>query len=221
MSEGEKRPSAADRKRAFILLAGAVLLFSAAFLVSRLADLGAVAGEPFGAGDWRRAELELDIQVVPGGGGAPRRLGRDLVVAPGDRLRFTYPKTRYLYLWVVRVAPGGVLEPLLPPPSRLATGAGPDGRYGRSTANNGETIPETVIIPDDPGPFVLMALFTPIPRRLDELEAAAAAVGRDEPERVAREMYLPSQRFVHRLEIRRPEPAAAPEPAPEGAPEER
>jgi hypothetical protein len=67
-------------------------------------------------------------------------------------------------------------------------------------------IQDLITIPDEAGPIVLMGMFNAIPRRLDELQTAADAVDSDDPETVARELYIPSRRFVHVIRIRRDAP---------------
>lgn len=179
------------KTRALAYAAGALLCFSAAMLVSRLADLGVVPAEEFGAGDWKRGDVKLAVEVVSKDG-VTRPLGNDPVLAAGDRLRLSYGKTRYTYLWLVRVHADKRIEPLLPMP-----------KYGRSTENNGEVIDELIEL-EVGEPVVLMGMFIAIPRRLEEIQAAANEVESDDPETVARELYIPSRRFVHVIRFGEP-----------------
>lgn len=187
----------ANKRRALVYVALAIGLFSVAMLTSRLVDLGLVSAERFGAGDWKRGNVKLSIEVLTEDG-IRHPLGKSPHLRPGDRLEFSYEMTRYTFLWIVRVDADKTIRPLVPAPGT------PDqlGKYGRSTENGGETIDVTVEVPDEPGPIVLLGLFTAVPTRLDELQAAADAVDSDDPETIARELYIPSRRFVHVVRIR-------------------
>lgn len=167
---------------------GAAALFALALFVSRLTDLGLVPGEDFGAGDWKRRPVEVDLLKMSG-----ESLRSGSVVSAGERLMVRYQRTRYPYLWVLDVGADGRLLPILP---RVAEGS---KRWGLGTAHKGETINEPALVPFAPGDRVWLLLFTPIPRRLDELQAAADAVQDREPTAIAQEMDIAGQRFVYRL----------------------
>ncbi|MEQ9502029.1 MAG: hypothetical protein RIT81_34475 [Deltaproteobacteria bacterium] len=189
----------ATRTRALVYAGVAVVLFSVTLLVSRLADFGVVPAEEFGAGDWKRGDVKLQIDVVSTDG-IRHPLPSAPVLRPGDRLQLAYGKTRYTSLWVVRIGADRKVRPLVPAPGT------PEalGKYGRRTENEGEKLDLTIEVPDEEGPLVLLGMFSAVPRRLDEIQAAADAVASDDPETIARTLYIPSRRFVHVIEIRRP-----------------
>ncbi len=186
----------ATRTRAIVYAGIAVVLFSIALLVSRLADFGVVPAEEFGAGDWKRGAVKLEIEVVTTDG-IRHPLPSAPTLRPHDRLQLSYGKTRYTSLWVVRIGADKRVTPLVPPPGT------PEalGKYGRRTENEGEQLDVTIEVPDEPGPLVILGMFSAVPRRLDEIQAAADAVDSDDPETIARELYIPSRRFVHVIEI--------------------
>ncbi|MEQ8272613.1 MAG: hypothetical protein RKU31_03065 [Deltaproteobacteria bacterium] len=189
----------ATRTRALVYAGVAVVLFSVTLLVSRLADFGVVPAEEFGAGDWKRGDVKLQIDVVSADG-IRHPLPSTPELRPGDRLHLAYGKTRYTSLWVVRIGADRKVRPLVPAPGT------PEalGKYGRRTENAGEALDLTIEVPDEEGPLVLLGMFSAVPRRLDEIQAAADAVASDDPETIARTLYIPSRRFVHVIEIRRP-----------------
>lgn len=188
----------ATKTRALIYAGLAVVLFSIALLASRLADFGVVPAEEFGAGDWKRGDVKLVIEVVTTDG-IRHPLPSAPALRPGDRLELSYGKTRYTSLWVVRIGADRRVHSLVPPPGT------PEalGKYGRRTENEGERLDVTIEVPDEPGPLVLLGMFSAVPRRLDEIQAAADAVDSADPETIARELYIPSRRFVHVIQIRR------------------
>lgn len=170
---------------------GAGALFGLALFVSRLADLGLVPGEEFGAGDWKRRPVEVELLDAQG-----QVLRSGATVTTGQRLMVRYQRTRYPYLWVLDVGGDGRLTPILP---RVAEGS---RRWGLGTAHKGETINEPALVPSVPGDRVWLLMFTPIPRRLDELQAAADAVQPREPGAIAQGMDIAGQRFVYRLGVK-------------------
>lgn len=170
---------------------GAAALFGLALFISRLTDLGLVPGEDFGAGDWKRRPVEADLLTMSG-----ESLHSGSTVSAGERLMVRYQRTRYPYLWVLDVGADGRLSPILP---RVAEGS---KRWGLGTAHKGETINEPALVPTAAGDRVWLLLFTPIPRRLDELQAAADAVEAREATAIAQEMDIAGQRFVYRLAVR-------------------
>ncbi len=185
--------SGSNRRRGAVLgVLGALGLFSIALVVSRLVDLGGIDAGQLAPSAGRRSDVDFEVSVVPANGGPARPLGRSRV-EEGDRLRFRYGPTRYLYLWVVRVLPDGTLEPLIPDDPREP--------YGRSTARQGELVPITVPMKAGAGSELVAAYFFPIPRRLEELREAAAKVPPGSAERIARELPLTCRRFLYRLEV--------------------
>ena len=70
-----------------------------------------------------------------------------------DPLSLRYGPTRYPYLWVVGIDTNNVAHPLVPE---------------RHTQANGETLP----IQRLPGRFVLLCMFSAVPRTLDQIQAA-------------------------------------------------
>ena len=158
----------AERRGPWMLLA-AVVLFLLVLGVSRLADFGIVPGGEFGASDAERTEVRLEVTTVSDSG-ERRPLGRE--IEPGDRLELVYGPTRYPYVWVLAIDSRGRARPLI------------DGRLTRA---NGETL--SVRPPEEQ--FVLMCLFSAVPRTLEQIQASL-----DE------DVRLPGLRFAWRIEIR-------------------
>jgi hypothetical protein len=181
-------------KRPIWAFLGAAALFSIALLASRLVDLGFIPGDEFGAGDWKRRPVVLELFAIRGEG-APRSIDSGDAAAIGDRLRLRYNRTRYPYLWLIEVDAAGKLTALVPAdPTDIR-------RWGWGTAHVGETIEEEPTLSGPPGERVLLAMFTPIPRRLDELQKAADNVEAREPTAIAHELDLAGQRFVYKLTV--------------------
>ncbi|MEQ8571400.1 MAG: hypothetical protein RMA76_41105 [Deltaproteobacteria bacterium] len=134
----------ATRTRALVYAGVAVVLFSVTLLVSRLADFGVVPAEEFGAGDWKRGDVKLQIDVVSADG-IRHPLPSTPELRPGDRLHLAYGKTRYTSLWVVRIGADRKVRPLVPAPGT------PEalGKYGRRTENAGEALDLTIEVPDE------------------------------------------------------------------------
>ena len=82
-----------------------------------------------------------------------------------DPLALKYGPTRYPYIWVVGVDAKNVAHPLVPE---------------RHTQANGETLP----IQPLPGRFVLLCMFSAVPRTLEQIQAA-----------VDQDVRLPGLRF--------------------------
>ncbi len=175
-------------------LGAAVLLFAGVLGVSRLGDLGVLDVPARTEAGGRAGELALEVDVVGPDGGPARPLGAG-ALAPGERLRLRYGPTRLLNLWVVEVEPGGELRSLLP--------SDPTDTYGRKAAPEGEVVPELVALAPGSGERQLLVLFTAIPRRFEELQAAARREPPGSAERIARTLEISGRRFVRRFEVAR------------------
>ncbi len=191
VAEPDKPSSRGQRARAFMHLAFSVLLFSGVMLISRFADLGIIPGRGFGAGDWKRGKVILHVRVLPANGADPFPLGKNPRLEHGDRLEFFYGETRYLYLWIVRVRPSGELEFVLP--ETLEGNAS----FGHRVNPRGEVIAVHYPVDQEKEDSVLMGLFVSTRYRFSDLQRAAKAVDSHDPLRIARNMVLPSRRFVH------------------------
>ncbi len=157
-------------KRVAWLLLAALILFLAVLGVSRLADFGVLPGEPFGAGDVERNKVRLDLAVrTPDGEVQP--IGRVLVLSRQDRLELTYGPTRYPYLWVVAIDPKGRAEPLV---------------KGALTRAQGETLH---LDPPEES-FVLLCLFSAVPRTIEQIQDS-----------LDRDVRLPGLRFAWVIDV--------------------
>ena len=181
-------------KRPIWAFLGAAALFSVALLVSRLVDFGLIPGDEFGAGDWKRRPVVLELFRARGEG-APIALESGGTAQVGDRIQLQYNRTRYPYLWLIEVEADGTLTALLPKDHTDIR------RWGWGTAHIGETVAEQPTLTGPPGQRVLLAMFTPIPRRLDELQKAADRVAAREPTAIAHDLDLAGQRFVYKLTV--------------------
>lgn len=166
--------------------ATALSLFGGVLLVSRVVDLGVLEAKALGVGDHRRQEVELSATILAPDG-ALRPLNNDASLGAGDRLLLEYGRTRYPYLWVFAVDERLHVEPLVPP---VGTSTAP---YGHHTENRGERL---VLTRPSEGPFVLVGVFSAVPRRFADIEGAVVRTGAKSAREAALGMHLPGRRFI-------------------------
>jgi hypothetical protein len=154
-----------------VMLSVAVALFSAVLLVSRVVDLGVMDPRAFVVdGTERRTAIGVEVKRERGG------------------LVITYSPTRYPYLWVVGLKEGRSVSPIVP---RVVTSTAP---YGHRTHHLGERI---VATPALEPPYVVLTVFSPVPRRLEEIERFIADTRQSDPKAAALAMQMPGSRYVN------------------------
>jgi hypothetical protein len=144
------------------MLLSAILLFFLVLGVSRVADFGILPGHEFGAADVERNKVKLELSVETASGEV-HPIGRELTA--GDRLALEYGPTRYPYLWVVAIDPRGRAQPLV---------------EGKLTESRGERL----LIEPPQENFVLLCLFSAVPRTLEQIQSS-----------LDREVQLPGLRY--------------------------
>ncbi|MBK8013720.1 MAG: hypothetical protein IPK13_20520 [Deltaproteobacteria bacterium] len=190
-----QRRAASRRVRAIRALLGAFACFALVLGVSRLVDLGLIEGDTFGAGDWRRSTTGLRMWRERPEDGVPRTFGQGSALVAGEELRFSYGRTRYLYLWIFRIDADGAFEVLVP------SADGPRADYGYRVNPAGEVLSTRYRIrPNDDG-AVIAGFLSGLPYQADQIRAAAKAVERQGPGAIVRGLPVSGQRFIRRLHV--------------------
>lgn len=174
---------------------GAVACFALVLSVSRLVDLGIIEGDTFGAGDWRRSTTGLRMWREPLEDGAPRAFGQGAGLRVGDELRFSYGRTRYLYLWIFRIDAQGAFDVLVP------SAVGPRADYGYRVNPAGEVLATRYLIRRDDEGAVIAGFLSGLPYRAEDIRAAAQAIEGQGPGGIVRGLPVSGQRFIRRLHL--------------------